>query len=63
MYNLFGIGKFYPGTGREVPYGDYRYGFTPSLTSTLDGGGSSTPRPGRFTPRREIQFPLFMSAL
>ena len=26
---------------------------TLSLTSALDGGGWSTPRPGRFTPRKD----------
>jgi len=26
---------------------------TPSLTSTLDGSGWSTPRPGRFTPGKD----------
>jgi len=26
------------------------YSSTPSLTLALDGGGCSTPRPGRFTP-------------
>ena len=29
-----------------------RYSATLSLTSVLDGGGWSTPRPGRFTPRK-----------
>ena len=29
---------------------DYRYSSTLSLTSALDGGGWSAPRPGRFTP-------------
>ena len=28
------------------------------LTSALDGGGLSTPRPGRFTPRKESRYPL-----
>ena len=29
------------------------YNSTLSLTSALDGGGWSTPRPGRFTPEKE----------
>jgi hypothetical protein len=29
------------------------YSSTPSLTSALDGGGCSNPRPGRFTPGRD----------
>ena len=30
-----------------------------SLTSALDGGGWSTPRPGRFTPGKETRYPLY----
>ena len=30
--------------------GEQRYSSTLSLTSALDDGGWSTPRPGRFTP-------------
>ena len=33
--------------------GEYRYRSTVSLTSVLDGGGWSTPRPGRFTPGKD----------
>jgi hypothetical protein len=29
-----------------------------SLTSALDGGGWSTPRPGRFTPRERDPSPI-----
>jgi hypothetical protein len=29
------------------------YSSTPSLTSTLDGSGWSTPRPGRLTPGKD----------
>ena len=28
-------------------------------TKTLDGSGWSTPRPGRFTPGKETQYPLY----
>jgi hypothetical protein len=34
----------------------YLYSF---LTSALDGDGWSTPRPGRFTYRKEIRYPLY----
>ena len=36
--------------GHEDPDGEYSYSSTVSLTSGLDEGGRSTPRPGRFTP-------------
>ena len=36
---------------------EYRYSSTPSLTLALDGGGWSTPRPGRSTPRKESRYP------
>ena len=43
-------GKVHPRTGHEHPDGEYRYSFTRSLTSALaEGGGWSTPRPGRST--------------
>jgi hypothetical protein len=45
-----GKGKGLPRTGHEGPEGEWRYSSTLSLTSALDGGGWSTPRPGRFTP-------------
>jgi hypothetical protein len=35
------------------------YSSTLSLTPALDEGGWSTPRPGRFTPRKETQYPLY----
>jgi hypothetical protein len=45
-----GKGKVNPRTGHEGPEGEQRYSSTLSLTPALDGGGWSTPRPGRFTP-------------
>jgi hypothetical protein len=30
-----------------------------SLTSALDVGGWLTPRPGRFTPRKETRYPFY----
>jgi hypothetical protein len=44
-----GKGKGHPTSGHEGPKGQ-KYSSTPSLTSALDGGRWSTPRPGRFTP-------------
>ena len=32
-----------------------------SLTAALDGGGWSTPRSGRFTPRKDTRYPLYRS--
>ena len=34
------------------------YSSTLTLTSALDKGGLSTPRPGRFTPGKEARYPL-----
>jgi len=36
---------------------EYRYSFTLSLNSALDGGGWSTPCPGRSTSRKESRYP------
>ena len=45
------LDKFNHSTGHEEPEGEYRYNFTLPLTPALDGGGWSTPSPGRFTSR------------
>jgi hypothetical protein len=45
-------------TGHEGPEVEERYSSTLSLTSALDEGGWSTPRPGRFTPGK-TQYPLY----
>ena len=45
--------KVRPRTGHEGPEGEQRYSSTLSLTSALDGCGWSTPRLGRFTPRKD----------
>ena len=42
-------GKDHPITGHECSEGDQMCSSTLSSTSALDGGGWSTPRPGRFT--------------
>jgi len=52
-YESKGKGKVNPRTGDEGPEGKYRYSCTISLTSALDGGRWSTPRPGRFTHGKE----------
>jgi len=49
-YHRKGKGKVQLRTGHEGPEGELMYSFDLSLTSTLEEGGRSTPRPGRFTP-------------
>ena len=57
---LYSKGTVHPGTGHEGPEGEYSYRSTLSLiTSGLNGGGWSTPRPGRFTPWKETWYPLY----
>jgi len=46
-------GKVHSRTGHEGSKGEERYSSTLSLTSALDGGGWSTPHPGRFTSEKE----------
>jgi len=53
-----GKGKGHSTTGHEGPEGEQKYSSTISLTSVLDGGGWSAPRPGRFTPGKETRYPL-----
>ena len=48
-----GKGKGHPRTGHEIPDGEKMYRFTLYLTSALDAGGWSTPRPGRFIPGKD----------
>ena len=51
-------GKVLLRTSHEGPEGEQRYSCTLSLTLALDGGGWSTPRPGRFTRGKVTQYPL-----
>jgi hypothetical protein len=51
-------GKVLPVRGHEGPEGEYRY----SLTSALEGGVWSTPRPGRFTPWKKKPVPTEQKA-
>jgi hypothetical protein len=48
-------------TCREGPEGGYRLNCVLYLTSALDVGGRSSPRPGRFTPWKETRYPLYKS--
>jgi hypothetical protein len=48
-----GKGKVHPRTGHEGPQGEKGYSSTLPLISALDGGGWSTPQPGRFTPGKD----------
>jgi hypothetical protein len=43
----------------EGPEGQYRYSSTLSVSLALDGGGCSSPRPGLFTPEKEIRYLLY----
>ena len=45
--------KGHPITGHEGPEGEQLYSFTLPSTSALDRSGWSTPRLGRFTPRKD----------
>ena len=45
-----GKGTVHSRTGHEGPEVEQMYSSTLPSTSALDGGGWSTPRPGRFTP-------------
>jgi hypothetical protein len=54
-----GKGTTHLKTGHERSEGEKRYSSTLSLTLALDGGGRSTPRPGRLTPGKETRYPLY----
>jgi hypothetical protein len=45
--------KVHPRTDHEAPNEQLRYSSTLSLTSVLDRGGWSTPRPGQITPWKD----------
>ena len=53
-----GKGKIGPITDHEGPEEEQLYSSTLTSVSALDGGGWSTPRPGRFNPR-EDPVPIF----
>ena len=54
-----GKGKGHPRTGHDGPEEEQRYSSTFSLTSALDGGWWSTPRPGRFVLGLDYRYPLY----
>ena len=54
-----GKGKGHPRTVHGGPEEGKRYSSILSLTSALDGGGWSTPTPGRFTPGKQTRYPLY----
>jgi len=43
----------------EDPEGEWRLSCILSLTSDLNGGGCTTPRPGRFTTGKEHRYPFY----
>ena len=45
--------SIHPGRVHEGPKGEYRYSSTLSLTTALDGGRWSTPRPNSVTPGKD----------
>jgi hypothetical protein len=49
-----GKGKVHLRTGHECPEGEQKYSPTISLTSALDWGRRLTPRPGHFTPGKDL---------
>jgi hypothetical protein len=53
-----GKGKGHLINCHDGPEGKYRYCCTLSSNSVLDGGGWSTPHPGRSTPGKEARYPL-----
>ena len=54
-----GKGKDHPIGGHEGAEKEQIYRSTLSLTSAPDEGSWSTPRPGRFTPRKETKYLLY----
>ena len=52
-------GKGRPRTGHKGLEGEQWYSCTLSVTSTPDGGGQSTSRPGRFTDGEETWYLLY----
>ena len=53
-----GKGKVQPITGHEGPQGEYRYSYTLSLTSALDGVGGQCQTPSALTPGK-TRYPLY----
>jgi hypothetical protein len=58
-YQGKGTGKLHHITHYKGPEGEQTYSNTLSLTSALDGGWWSKPRPGHFTPAKHTRYPLY----
>jgi hypothetical protein len=58
IHCLKGKGKVHPRTGHEGPQREYRYNYF-FFNLGARWGGWSKPRPGRFTPGKETQHPLY----
>jgi hypothetical protein len=56
--DLLGKVKVHHRTGHKDPEGEERCSYILYLTSALDRGGWSTPRPGRFTPGKTL-YPMY----
>ena len=53
-----GKGKVHPRTGHEGPEGEWRYSYTLSLTSALDGVGGQRHAPAALPPVK-TRYPLY----
>jgi len=49
----------YPVTFQTGTQGEAELQFYPFASPALEGGGWSAPRPGRFTPWKDTQYPLY----
>ena len=58
VVQLLFTGKVHPITGHEGREGEQMYSSTLPSTSALNGGGWSTPRPGR-SPPGKTRYPLY----
>jgi len=56
---MFVRDAFYQRMDREDPEEEWRHRSTHSLDSALERGGWSTPRPGRFTSRKDTRYPSY----
>jgi hypothetical protein len=53
VWRLYPVEGYYDTLANEGPEMEQRYTSTLSLTSALEWGGWSAPRPGRFTPVKD----------
>jgi hypothetical protein len=60
LYMIKVKGTFHPRTAHEGPKGEYRYSYTLSLTSALDGVGGQRHDPAALHPgKRPDRYPLY----